>query len=98
MAGSRTAIAEPTPSRVGVETPTLVAGYDTFISSNTAVAEEDVYAITMTLVEHWDSLQRDYPALRGIAARELVVTDTGTPYHPGAERAYRELGFWQATR
>ncbi len=96
MAGSRTAIANPAPNMAGVETPTLVAGYDTFLSSNVHVTESDVYTITMTIVEKWTDLQRDYPALRAIGADELFVPDTDIPYHSGAERAYRELGFWRA--
>lgn len=93
VAGSRTAIAEPAPNRVGIEAPALVAGYDTFLSSNTAVSEADAYAITKAIIEAWPELQQSYPALRAIAAAELFVPDTRIPYHPGALRAYRELGF-----
>src|SRR5690606_35644220 len=46
MPGSRTAIARPAPGIVGVEAPTLVPGYDTFLGTNTAVSDEDAYAIT----------------------------------------------------
>ena len=95
MAGSRTAIATPAPNRVGVDEPTLVAGYDTFLGSNTAVSDADAYAITMALAASWPELQRDYPALRAVSAAELFVPDTEIPYHPGALEAYRELGFWQ---
>ena len=89
--GSRTAIATPAPGMAGVEAPTLVAGYDTFLAGNTAVTDEDAYAITMTLVQGWEALQRDYPALRALSAGQLLVQDTHIPYHPGALRAYREL-------
>jgi uncharacterized protein len=93
--GARTAIAEPTQNRVGIEAPTLVAAYDAFVSSNTAVSEADAYAITKAIVESWPDLQQSYPALRAISATELFVPDTYIPYHPGALQAYRELGIWR---
>jgi TRAP transporter TAXI family solute receptor len=92
MAGSRTAIARPGPGMVGVDMPTLVAGYDTFLSSNTNVSTEDAYAITRTLARAWPALQQDYPALRAIAADDLHVPSAQIPYHPGALRAFREIG------
>src|SRR5690606_35587134 len=76
MPGSRTAIARPAPGMAGVEAPTLVAGYDTFLASNAAVSDDDAYTITMTLVRDWEALQRDYPALRSLSARELFVPET----------------------
>ncbi len=93
MPGSRTATALPAPGMVGVVAPTLVAGYDTFLAANTAMSDDDAYAITLTIVRAWEGLQRDYPALRAISAHELFVEDTDIPYHPGALRAYREFGF-----
>jgi TRAP transporter TAXI family solute receptor len=92
MSGSRTAIAQPSPGMVGVDEPTLVAGYDTFISGNASLSDDDAYAVTMTLVDEWTALQRDYPALRAITARELYVPSMQIPYHPGALRAYRQSG------
>jgi TRAP transporter TAXI family solute receptor len=91
MSGSRTAMALPGPGMAGVEAPTLVAGYDTFLSSNIAVSDEDVYAITMTLLREWTGLQQDYPALRAVSVNELYVPGTAIPYHAGALRAYREI-------
>jgi TRAP transporter TAXI family solute receptor len=96
MQGSRTAVAQPAPGRAGIAAPTLVAGYDTYLSANTAVSDADAYAITMTLLAHWEALQRDYPALRALSTRELFVPETDIPYHPGALRAYREHGIWQS--
>lgn len=93
MAGSRTAVARPGPGMAGIEEPTLVAGYDTYLSANAAMSDADAYAITATLLGRWQALQRDYPALRALAPAELLVTDTDIPYHPGALRAFRDAGF-----
>lgn len=97
MEGSRTAVARPAPGMAGVAAPTLVAGYDTYLSANTALSDADAYAITMTLLAQWEALQRDYPALRALSTRDLLVPGTDIPYHPGALRAYREHGIWQST-
>jgi TRAP transporter TAXI family solute receptor len=95
MAGARTAIAKPGPAMAGVAAPTLVAAYDTYLATNTAVSDADAYAIATTLIARWEQLQRDYPALRAVSTRDLVVPDTDIPYHPGALRAYREHGLWR---
>jgi TRAP transporter TAXI family solute receptor len=92
--GARTAVATPAPGRAGIAEPTLVVGFDAFLATNTALSEADAYAITSTLIERWEALQRDYPALRAVAARDLIVPDTAIPFHPGALRAYREHGLW----
>jgi TRAP transporter TAXI family solute receptor len=94
LAGARTAVAAPAPGRAGVAAPTLVAGYDTYLAANTAMSEADAYAITSALIEQWESLQKDYGALRAVSTAGFVVTDTDIPYHPGAIRALRERGLW----
>lgn len=52
-----------------------------------------VYEVTRTLYEHRDDVIARHPAGRAIRA-ENVVRDTGTPFHPGAVRYYREIGIW----
>lgn len=62
-----------------------------------AGADEDlVYRVTKTLYEQRAQVVERHPAGRAInpanAARE-----TGTPFHAGAERFYREAGIWPTT-
>jgi TRAP transporter TAXI family solute receptor len=60
-----------------------------------ATDEELVYSVTKALWEGRAQVVERHPA--GRAIREGNVTrDTGTPFHPGAERFYRELGIWPA--
>ena len=55
--------------------------------------EELVYQVTKTIYENRDSVVERHPAGKAINPK-VVVRDTGTPFHLGAERYFRELGIW----
>ena len=59
--------------------------------------EELVYQVTKTLYENRESVVEKHAAGRAINA-ENVVRDTGTEFHPGAIRYYREIGIWPEGR
>jgi TRAP transporter TAXI family solute receptor len=59
-----------------------------------AAQDEDlVYRIAKTIYENREAVVAKHAAGRSIRA-EIVVKDTGTPFHPGAIRYYREIGIW----
>lgn len=58
-----------------------------------AAPEELVYQVTRTLYENREKVVAKHPAGRAITPGN-VVRDLGTPFHPGAERYYREIGIW----
>jgi hypothetical protein len=55
--------------------------------------EELVYQVTRTLYERREQVIERHPAGRAINPGN-AARDTGTPFHPGAERYYREIGIW----
>jgi TRAP transporter TAXI family solute receptor len=55
--------------------------------------EELVYQVTRTIYENRAAVIERHAAGRAIRA-EVVVRDTGTEFHPGAVRYWRELGIW----
>lgn len=55
--------------------------------------EELVYQITKALYEHRDQVVQRHAAGNAINAKN-VVRDTGTEFHLGAIRYYREIGIW----
>lgn len=57
------------------------------------VPEELIYEVTRTLYEKRAQVVEKHAAGKAIQPGN-VVRDTGTPFHPGAERYYREIGIW----
>jgi len=55
--------------------------------------EETVYRLTKAIYENREQVTQKHPAGRSINPAN-VVRDTGTPFHPGAIRYYREIGVW----
>ncbi len=55
--------------------------------------EETVYRFTRILYEHRADVVKKHPAGKAIHPGN-VIRDTGTPFHPGAIRYYREIGIW----
>jgi TRAP transporter TAXI family solute receptor len=55
--------------------------------------EETVYHFTKILYENQADVSEIHPAGRAINPKN-VVKDTGTPFHSGAIRYYKEIGIW----
>jgi TRAP transporter TAXI family solute receptor len=55
--------------------------------------ENMVYEFTKTLYTHRAEVVKRHGAGKAINPKN-VVKDTGTPFHPGAIRFYREIGIW----
>lgn len=60
------------------------------------VDEETVYQFTKLIYERRAEVVQRHPAGKAIQAK-VVVRDTGTEFHPGAIRFYKEIGIWQET-
>ena len=56
-------------------------------------SDDLVYTITRLLYENRELVVERHAAGRAISPAN-VVRDTGTEFHPGAIRFYREIGFW----
>jgi uncharacterized protein len=56
--------------------------------------EQLVYDVTRALYENRELVVQKHAAGRAINARN-VVRDTGTAFHPGAIRYFREIGIWK---
>jgi len=57
------------------------------------VDEDLVYRVTRSIYENRQQVVEKHAAGKAIQAKN-IVRDTGTPFHPGAIRYYREIGIW----
>ncbi|MFT5367559.1 MAG: TRAP transporter TAXI family solute receptor [Candidatus Latescibacterota bacterium] len=57
--------------------------------------EETVYQFTKTLYEHRAEVVKKHPAGKAINPKN-VIRDTGTPFHPGAIKYFKEIGIWES--
>ena len=58
-----------------------------------AAEESMVYEFTKTLYTHRAEVVKRHAAGKAIHPKN-VIKDTGTPFHPGAIRFYKEIGIW----
>ncbi|MGI9480823.1 MAG: TAXI family TRAP transporter solute-binding subunit [Hyphomicrobiales bacterium] len=63
----------------------------TFVTS-TAVSDDVVYVIAKAVMENLDQFKKLHPAFGNLKAEEMVKDGLSAPLHPGAEKAYKELG------
>lgn len=55
--------------------------------------EDTVYNFTKTLYEHRADVVKKHPAGKAINPKN-IIRDTGTPFHPGAVKYFKEIGIW----
>lgn len=57
------------------------------------VDEDIVYNLTKVMYENRDQVAQKHPAAKALNPKN-AVRDTGTPFHPGAIKFYKEAGIW----
>jgi hypothetical protein len=63
----------------------------TFVTSAT-VPEEVVYIVAKSVMENVEDFRKLHPAFANLDPAEMVNDGLSAPLHPGAEKAYMELG------
>ena len=69
--------------------PTVATG--NVILVREGVPEEVVYQITRAILEHVDEFRSAHPTVQNFQP-EMAVLGPIVPYHPGAERYFKEVG------
>ena len=88
-----TQVFQPSPAYPGVLHPIRLMAFSAFLMTSTHVSDDVVYKITKALYENKPALVSASATLKdfdpGFMAEASVV-----PYHPGAEKFYKEVGQW----
>jgi len=61
--------------------------------SHSNVSEDIVYELTKKVYENRAKIAEQHPAGKALGPKN-IVRDTGTPFHPGAIKFYKEAGIW----
>ena len=94
LPSARIVSVSPSESRTGVVAdPTKMIEVDFYLLSGAHVADEVVYEMVMSMVEHKDELGNAFAAYKRFDPKKMVQPNA-VPYHPGAIKAYKEMGIW----
>ena len=91
--GARSQVFPPLPAFTGIVAPTRLMVYSAFLVSSSHASADMVYKTTKAIHENKSMLLAASPAMRSFDPKAMNE-DNVVPYHPGAEKYYREIGQW----
>lgn len=80
----------------GVRENITVEASDVFLVTGRHLSEAAVSAVVKALYHNEKELLGAARPLRAFSSKRMVKLNVTIPYHPGAVKAYRELGLWTA--
>ncbi len=81
----------PANTYPGQTADTQTIAIKNFLVSHSGVPAEAVYLMTKAMFENLDTLVAAHNAAKGIK-KDGAITGTSVPFHPGAEKYYKEVG------
>jgi TRAP transporter TAXI family solute receptor len=91
--GARSQVFSPSPAFTGIVAPTRLMVYSSFLVASTHTSADLVYKATKAIYENKPILVAASPAMRSFEPNAMTE-ESIVPYHPGAEKFYREVGQW----
>ena len=76
----------------GTDSDTTTFGVGATFVTSADVPEEVVYVVAKAVMENIDDFRGLHPAFANLNPAEMVKDGLSAPLHPGAEKAYKELG------
>ena len=76
----------------GTDGDTTTFGVGATFVTSAAVPEEVVYVVAKSVMENVEDFRKLHPAFANLDPAEMVKDGLSAPLHPGAEKAYMELG------
>lgn len=93
FSGARSQVFPPSPAFTGISTPTRLMVYSAFLVSSTHTSADVVYKALKAIHENRAMLVSASPAMNSFDA-SAMSEESVVPYHPGAEKFYKEVGQW----
>lgn len=90
---ARTEMLDPKDGGSVIEKPTRVMSYDFYLYTHESTPPEVMKPLIAALLDRHDTLVAAYPSFSSLGPK-TIVGDIGIPYHPGAEKYYRERELW----
>jgi TRAP transporter TAXI family solute receptor len=85
----------PAGMYAGTDTDTTTFGVGATFVTSTAVPEETAYIVAKAVMENLDDFRGLHPAFANLDAKQMIFDGNSAPLHPGAERAFKELGLME---
>ena len=85
---------KPAKQRIGVPEPTWLLAESYVLVAGARVADKIAYDVAKLMHRNKDELVKILPIFRQYRP-ETLARDQGVPFHPGAEKYYREAGVWK---
>jgi TRAP transporter TAXI family solute receptor len=79
----------------GNDEDTTTFGVGATFVTRADIPEETVYIVAKAVMENIDDFKQLHPAFANLDPAAMVKDGLSAPLHPGAERAYRELGLME---
>ena len=76
----------------GTDGDTTTFGVGATFVTSADVSEDVVYVVAKSVMENIDDFRGLHPAFANLDPAEMVKDGLSAPLHPGAEKAYKELG------
>lgn len=87
---------KPSKSKTGVVAdPTSMIEVDFYVLTGAHVSDDDVYHLVKSMAGNKDALGKAFGAFKRYNPKKMVQ-ENPVPYHPGAIKAYKEMGIWPA--
>ncbi|WP_172331245.1 TAXI family TRAP transporter solute-binding subunit [Mangrovicoccus sp. HB161399] len=74
---------------------TTTFGVGATLVTSTAVPDEVAYVVAKEVMSNLDDFRSLHPAFANLKAEEMIHDGLSAPLHPGAEKAYKELGLME---
>jgi TRAP transporter TAXI family solute receptor len=76
----------------GTDGDTTTFGVGATFVTSAQISDDVVYVVAKSVMENIDDFRKLHPAFANLNPAEMVTDGLSAPLHPGAEKAYMELG------